>query len=100
MHQEIKELQGPARLAFVLALGAGLRWGEIISLTWEIVRKESVIILASKAKGRRARVVPTSKSPYAHLVASGPSLPIPPKAITLSQIAVFFLAGVQFCVIL
>jgi integrase len=61
MRQGIKDLKGSVRLAFLLALGAGLRWGEIISLTWENVRKDSVTVLASKAKGRRARVVPVSK---------------------------------------
>jgi hypothetical protein len=33
MNQGAKELRGEARLAFVLALGCGLRWGEISSLT-------------------------------------------------------------------
>jgi integrase len=58
MRQGIKELSGEARLAFVLALGVGLRWGEIISLTWEDVQGESVRVAAGKAKGRRARVIP------------------------------------------
>jgi integrase len=58
MRQGVKELSSEPRLAFVLALGAGLRWGEIISLTWEDVQRESVRVAASKAKGRRARVIP------------------------------------------
>jgi integrase len=58
MRQGIKELSSEARLAFVLALGAGLRWGEIVSLTWEDIQEESVRVAASKAKGRRARVIP------------------------------------------
>jgi integrase len=58
MRKGIKELSGEVRLAFVLALGAGLRWGEILSLTWEDVQRQSVRIAASKAKGRRARVIP------------------------------------------
>ena len=48
-------------MAFVLALGAGLRWGEIISLNWEDVQTDSIRVTASKAKGRRTRVVPVSK---------------------------------------
>ena len=58
MRQGIDELSGGVRLAFGLALGTGLRWGEIVCLTWEDVRPESVCIAAGKAKGRRARVVP------------------------------------------
>jgi integrase len=58
MRQGIREWCGDARRAFVLALGAGLRWGEIVSLTWEDVRKDSIRVAAEKAKGRRARVVP------------------------------------------
>jgi integrase len=54
-------LRGDARLALVLALGCGLRWGEIISLTWENVLPGGVRVLASLAKGRRQRVVPISK---------------------------------------
>jgi integrase len=54
-------LRGEARLAFVLALGCGLRWGEITSLTWENVLSNGVRVLASLAKGRRQRVVPISK---------------------------------------
>ena len=42
-------------------MGAGLRWGEIISLTWEDIQRESVRVAASKAKGRRARVIPIGK---------------------------------------
>jgi hypothetical protein len=45
----------------VLALGCGLRWGEITSLTWENVSAGGVRILAGLAKGRRQRVVPISK---------------------------------------
>jgi len=58
MQKGIKELAGEARVAFVLALGAGLRWGEVISLTWEDIQRENVRVAASKAKGRRARVIP------------------------------------------
>lgn len=58
MRVGIDELRGDARLAFVLALGAGLRWGEIVSLNWEEVRPESIRIAGGIAKGRRARVVP------------------------------------------
>jgi integrase len=61
MRQGGKELRGEARLAFVLALGCGLRWGEITSLTWENVLQSGVRVLASLAKGRRQRVVPISK---------------------------------------
>jgi len=61
MRQGIEELNGDIRLAFALALGAGLRWGEIISLSWEDVQTDSIRVLASKAKGRRTRVVPVSK---------------------------------------
>jgi integrase len=61
MRQGIDELSGEPRLAFVLALGAGLRWGEIISLSWEDVQPGSVRISAGKAKGRRARVIPIGK---------------------------------------
>jgi site-specific recombinase XerC len=53
------ELAGEARLGFVLALGCGLRWGEIASLTWDNVLPEGVRVLASLAKGRRSRIVPT-----------------------------------------
>ncbi len=58
MGKGIDELTGEVRLAFVLALGAGLRWGEFASLSWEDVRRESIRIAARKAKGRRAREVP------------------------------------------
>ena len=58
MRGGVEELSGEPRLGFVLALGAGLRWGEIVSLTWEDIQSESVRVAASKAKGRRARVVP------------------------------------------
>jgi integrase len=58
MRQGIRELSSEARVAFALALGAGLRWGEIISLSWEDVRRESVRVAASNAKGRRARMIP------------------------------------------
>ena len=61
MRQGIKELSREPRLAFVLALGAGLRWGEITSLTWEDVQEQSVRVAASKAKGRRARVIPIGR---------------------------------------
>jgi len=61
MQWGIKELSGGPRLAFVLAMGAGLRWGEIVSLTWEDVQEESVRVAASKAKGRRARVIPIGR---------------------------------------
>jgi integrase len=61
MRQGGKELRGEARLAFVLALGCGLRWGEITSLTRENVLPGGVRVLASLAKGRRQRVVPIPK---------------------------------------
>ncbi len=61
MRQGIDELRGEPRLAFVLALGAGLRWGEIISLPWEEVQPGRVRISAEKAKGRRARLIPIGK---------------------------------------
>jgi integrase len=61
MQQGLKDLTGDARRAFALALGAGLRWGEIGSLNWDDVRSDSVHIAAAKAKGRRARVVPISE---------------------------------------
>jgi len=60
MRQGIDELRGDARLAFVLALGCGLRWGEIVSLSWENVLPDGVRVLATLAKGRRTRVVPVS----------------------------------------
>ncbi len=62
MRRGMKELGGDPRLAFVLALGAGLRWGEIISLTWEDVQRQSVRVAASKAKGRRARIIPIGRT--------------------------------------
>ena len=58
MRRGVDELQGETRLAFVLALGAGLRWGEIVSLRWESVQADGVRVTAALAKGRRARVVP------------------------------------------
>jgi integrase len=61
MNQGAKELRGEARLGFVLALGCGLRWGEITSLTWDNVLPGGVRVLASLAKGRRQRLVPISK---------------------------------------
>jgi integrase len=61
MSQGGRELRGEARLAFVLALGCGLRWGEITSLTWDNVLPGGVRVLASLAKGRRQRVVPISR---------------------------------------
>ena len=62
MQRGMKELSGDPRLAFVLALGAGLRWGEIISLTWEEVQRQSVRVAASKAKGRRSRIIPIGRT--------------------------------------
>jgi integrase len=61
MRQGAKELRGEARLAFVLALGCGLRRGEITSSTWDNVLPSGVRVLAGLAKGRRQRVVPISK---------------------------------------
>ncbi len=61
MRQGMEELAGEPRLAFVLALGCGLRWGEIISLNWEDVQPGSVRIAAEKAKGRRGRAIPIGK---------------------------------------
>jgi integrase len=61
MRRGVEELEGDTRLAFVLALGTGLRWGEIISLKWEDVQAGGVRVPAAKAKGRRARVVPMGK---------------------------------------
>ena len=61
MRRGIQELHGEPRLAFALALGAGLRWGEISSLTWEDVQRQSVRVAASNAKGRRARVIPIGR---------------------------------------
>jgi integrase len=54
-------LRGEARLGFVLALGCGLRWGEITSLAWENVLPGGVRVLAGFAKGRRQRIVLISK---------------------------------------
>ena len=61
MRKGVAELTGEVRLAFVLALGCGLRWGEVISLAWDNVLPDAVRVLASLAKGRRARVVPMGK---------------------------------------
>jgi integrase len=61
MRQGGRQLRGETRLAFVLALGYGLRWGEITSLTWDNVLPGGVRVLASLAKRRRQRVVPISK---------------------------------------
>ena len=61
MRQGIKELRDEPRLAFVLALGAGLRWGEIVSLTWEDAEPDSVRVAASKAEGCRAHVIPIGR---------------------------------------
>jgi len=62
MAQGLGELKDDACRALALALGAGLRWGEIISLSWEEVRSGNVRVAAVKAKGRRARVVPVSET--------------------------------------
>jgi integrase len=62
MADGIKELDGDVRRAFVLALGGGLRWGEITSLSWENVLPNGLRVLASLAKGRRSRVVPMGKT--------------------------------------
>jgi integrase len=61
MRAGINELSGEVRSAFVLALGCGLRWGEIVSATWAEVQADGVRIPAGKAKGRRARVIPTAE---------------------------------------
>jgi integrase len=58
MRLGLKELAGDAQRAFVLALGAGLRWGEIVSLTWEDVQPDGIRVAAQKAKGRRSRSIP------------------------------------------
>ncbi len=62
MADGIGALKGDVQKAFVLALGCGLRWGEITSLTWDNVLPNGVRVLASLAKGRRQRVVPMAKS--------------------------------------
>ena len=61
MPRGVDELQGETRLAFVLALGAGLRWGEIVSLRWEDVQPDGVRVAAARAKGRKGRLVPVGK---------------------------------------
>jgi len=62
MQQGLEALAGEPRLAFALALGCGLRWGEITSLTWENVLPDGVRVLASLAKGRRSRTVPIGEA--------------------------------------
>jgi len=62
MRTGVQELTGDTRLAFVLALGCGLAWGEFVSLTWESGLPDGVRVLASLAKGRRSRIVPTGES--------------------------------------
>jgi integrase len=57
MREGGRMLRGEARLA----LGCGLRWGEITSLTWDNILPSGVRVLAGLAKGRRHRVVPISK---------------------------------------
>ncbi|MCL4176366.1 MAG: tyrosine-type recombinase/integrase [Verrucomicrobia bacterium] len=61
MQEGLKCLPPEPQLALALALGCGLRWGEIISLNWEDVQTDSLRIAAGKAKGRRARIVPIGK---------------------------------------
>ncbi len=61
MRRGVEELEGETRLAFVLALGAGFRWGEILSLSWEDIQEGGVRIAAEKAKGRRGRVIPVGE---------------------------------------
>jgi integrase len=61
MRHGIEGLTGEPRLAFVLALGGGLRWGEMVSLNWEDVQPGSVRIAAQRAKGRRGRVIPVGE---------------------------------------
>ena len=58
MRQGIQELSGDVQRAFMLALGCGLRWGEVTTLRWENVLPNGVRVLASVAKGRRQRIVP------------------------------------------
>jgi integrase len=50
MNRGGRMLRGGARSAFVLALGCGLRWGEITSLTWDNVSPGGVRVLASLPK--------------------------------------------------
>jgi integrase len=81
MADGLKQLDGPARVAFVLALGCGLRWGEIASLDWSNVLGDRVRVLASIAKGRRQREVPCGAHVQTILATgrqlSGPVLPDP-----------------------
>ena len=70
MADGLKQLQGAPLCAFVLALGCGLRWNEIASLTWDNVLPKGVRVLASLAKGRRQRVVPMGKVVQGVLVAA------------------------------
>jgi len=58
MRRGIKELSGDTQRAFALALGAGLRWGEIVSLTSEDVLSDTIRVAGERAKGRRGRAVP------------------------------------------
>ena len=62
MSDGLKELKGNGLRAFILALGCGLRWGEIASLTWDNVLPDGVRVLASLAKGRRQRIVPMGET--------------------------------------
>jgi len=62
MRQGIEELSDEPRLAFLLALGCGLRWGEIVSLNWEDVQPSGVRVSAANAKGRRGRAIPIGKT--------------------------------------
>lgn len=60
MRYGIAGLKDDAQCGFVLALGAGLRWGEIVSLDWQDIQTNGVRVAAEKAKGRRSRIVPIS----------------------------------------
>ncbi len=65
----LAELNGDQRRAFALALGAGLRWGEIITLEWSNVTSDGVRIESRFSKSRRERIVPLGPAAKAALEA-------------------------------
>ena len=70
MGDGLKELTGPARLGFALALGVGLRWHEAATMDWLNVGGDTVHVLATLAKGRKARTIPMGDTVKAALDAA------------------------------
>ena len=82
MAQGLRELVGEPRTALVLALGCGLRWNEMATLTWDNVTAKGARILGTFAKTRRQRIVPMGETVRSALGAPATGLVITEPKLT------------------